>query len=179
MRPRPERHNSEPRAAARDRREAARRLRRRKDTLLVAGMLLVVAIVAATAMLWPGDGAKGQADAAPVKAVKQSSSPADAHPEGKDCSSCHETPEESHFSADCASCHTSAKSWNKVQLAHVTFGKHTRSDGECSDCHTGQPATEIACLSCHAGQCGESAKTVGDCIECHRKGTTKQWVPQQ
>jgi len=61
-------------------------------------------------------------------------------------------------------------------VTHVTFGAHTRANQPCESCHAPQPGGEISCRTCHGDVCGKDAKTVSDCIECHKKGTTDEWA---
>lgn len=61
-------------------------------------------------------------------------------------------------------------------VTHVTFGAHTRANQPCESCHAPQPNGEISCRTCHGNTCGKDAKTVSDCIECHKKGTTDEWT---
>lgn len=60
--------------------------------------------------------------------------------------------------------------------SHVTFGSHTRANQPCASCHTGRPDSEIACRSCHGNVCGKDAKTVSDCLKCHKTGITDDWT---
>lgn len=61
-------------------------------------------------------------------------------------------------------------------IRHVTFGAHTRANQPCASCHTEQPDGGISCRNCHGDVCGKDAKTVSDCLKCHKKGTTDDWT---
>lgn len=139
----------------------------------------LVVLAAAVGVLGAGrPGADAPSPRANVADPPESvSSPPAAHTTSKDCASCHEPPSADHFSPDCASCHTSDRAWSEVQLAHVTFGSHVQATQSCGTCHTGKTASQIACRACHGSGCGKNAKAAGDCLECHRKGTTDAWVP--
>lgn len=62
--------------------------------------------------------------------------------------------------------------------SHPTFGAHTSADQPCVSCHPKKPGKELACRSCHGMKCGKNSKTVADCLECHKTGTTTKWVAE-
>lgn len=101
-----------------------------------------------------------------------------AHSSSAACVKCHEPPETKHFTDDCGFCHSPKRPFAQPQLAHVTFGAHTNATQACDTCHTGKPASEIACRACHGTACGKNAKTAKDCVKCHSSGKTKAWIPQ-
>lgn len=157
--------------------------------LAAAGALALIVVAVAGFLLTPARLADGGTTSAttPVPAsstATQAPKPAataiaeDPHVSGADCKSCHEPPAKRHFSADCASCHSPERPFDRPQLKHVTFGAHTSANQPCSTCHTGKSEKDLACRACHGMKCGKDSKTVGDCLKCHKSGTTKKWVPK-
>lgn len=61
------------------------------------------------------------------------------------------------------------------QVTHVTFGAHDKARQACSTCH--DDSVELPCRTCHGFTCGKDSKTVGDCLACHKTGTTDEWLP--
>ena len=59
---------------------------------------------------------------------------------------------------------------------HVTFGAHVSATQACATCHVDDGAADVAaCRSCHGDVCGKKARSVGDCLECHKTGSATKW----
>lgn len=115
--------------------------------------------------------------AAATAAAAEAERATESHRAKKACDSCHTAPAE-HYPGKCTSCHSPERPFEQPQLSHVTFGAHTQATQACATCHAAEPTSEITCRACHGNDCSKNAKTVGDCLKCHKKGSTKTWVPK-